>query len=64
MMNFEYYTDKAIDIVWGNIDTNKPINDGELENIKSVIGVVAELLKTIGELDERVTNLERRTIND
>ena len=56
MMNVEYYTDKARDIVWGNIDTNKLLDD-KLE--KSVTGIVAELLKTIGELDERVTNLEK-----
>ena len=57
-MTFEYYTDKARDIVWGCIDNNKLIDDTELE--KSVTGIVAELLETIGELDERVTNLERR----
>lgn len=58
MMSPEYYTEKARDIVWGNIDTNKLLDDKDFE--KSVTSVVAELLKTIGELDERVTNLERR----
>lgn len=58
MMSPEYYTEKARDIVWGNIDTNKLLDDKDFE--KSVTNVVAELLKTIGELDERVTNLERR----
>lgn len=58
MMSLEYYTEKARDIVWGNIDTNKLLDDKDFE--KSVTKVVAELLKTIGELDERVTNLERR----
>lgn len=56
-MNFEYYEDKARDIVWGCIDDIKLIEDDKLE--KSVTGIVAELLKTIGELDERVTNLEK-----
>lgn len=57
-MDNEYYKDKARDIVWGNIDTNKLIYDEELA--KSVTGIVTELLKTIGELDERVTKLEMR----
>jgi hypothetical protein len=57
-MTFEYYEDKARDIVWSCIDNNKLIYDDNLE--KSVTGIVAKLLETIGELDERVTNIERR----
>ena len=57
-MSTEYYEEKARDIVWGNIDTNKLLDDKDFE--KSVTNVVAELLKIIGELDERLTNLERR----
>ena len=59
MMNVEYYKDKARDIVWENIDTNKLLDDEELKNIDSVTGIVAKLLEIIGELDERVTNLEK-----
>lgn len=56
-MTFEYYKWKACDILYAS---------GNPENIDKefVENVVAELLKTIGELDERVTNLERRTVND
>lgn len=57
-MTFDYYEYKARDIVWGCIDNNKLIDDDKLE--KSVTGIVAKLLETIGELDERVTSIERR----
>ena len=58
MMSPDYYADKARDIVWGCIDNIKLIDDDKLE--KSITGIVAKLLETIGELDERVSNLERR----
>ena len=49
-MTFDYYIDKARDIVWGCIDNNKLIYDDNLE--KSVTGIVAKLLETIGEVAE------------
>lgn len=57
MMSPEYYKWKACDILY---------ESGNPENIDKefIENIVAELLKTIGELDERVTNLERRTVND
>lgn len=53
MMYIEYYKQKACDILYAS---------GNPENIDKefVVNVVAELLKTIGELDERVTSLESR----
>lgn len=53
MMSFEYYHWKACDILYESGNPYK-MDKEFVEN------VVAELLKIIGELDERVTNLERR----